>query len=136
MHTQQPSAADSSLVELRRAVESNDPAAIRAALPDPPHFLTSVIQQLPCSERDAVLAGVLLALEAEEDVWYIIEAAAMNDTVRPQNRVLVAVAPFILADQLADALTLAQAIPDTEASAEAQQAIRMRAAKLALPIDR
>lgn len=99
---------------LQNAIATGDPAAIRAALPEPPHFL-EMLFALPPAERDAILAGVFPALETDEDRWEIIEAAVMDSKAHPERGAFAAVAPYIPELMAAEARALITHVTATAA---------------------
>lgn len=121
------------LQPLRAAIAAGDPAAIRAAIPEPPDFLPTLLS-LPPAERDAVVAGVIPVLETDEDRWELIEAAAQDSIARPELRAFLAVVPHIPASLLSDARKLATAIHDPEDPGVAARAVDDRADELGVAL--
>lgn len=119
------------LQPLREAVASGNHDAIRASIPEPPVFLTTVFKLDP-DDRDTILRGVFSALDTDEDRWEIIEAAAMDTIVRPERGAFIAVVPYILPDMLDDAQALVQQFPDGSMAHEARKVLAERAARLAV----
>jgi hypothetical protein len=123
-----PSLSEADILRpLREAIATGDGTTIRATLPEPPTFLKALFG-LDEAERDAILAGVFLALETDEDRWEIIEAAAMDTVVRPERRSFIAVTPYIPANMLDDARDLVVRFPSTDIADEAHKALDARMA--------
>lgn len=120
------------LQTLRDAIATGRPNAIQAALPEPPAFLPALFAAAP-SDRNAIIAGVLPALEMDEDRWVIIEAAAQDTVARPEQGAFLATIPLIPAELIPDARKLAATLSGPAGTA-AVQAINVRAAELGVAL--
>lgn len=125
--------APSELQALRKAVAKGDKAAIQAALPEPPAFLSLVFSLSP-EERDYLLVSILPALETEEDQWEIIEAAAQDTNVRSSSPSILPLIPQIPASLIHDTRRLASLLNDADVSAIVVRAIDERAAMLGIAL--
>jgi hypothetical protein len=118
-----------SLQPLRNAITMGNTEAILAALPEPPAFLT-ILFKLEPDDRDTILAGVFPVLDAQEDQWEVIEAAAMNTIAQPERQAFMAVVPYIPAEMLVDARKLVEQFPNRSTADEARRALDTRTAEL------
>lgn len=121
------------LQRLREAVGTGDPDAVLAAIPEPPHLLSTLFS-LDIAARDAILAGVFPVFDTDEDRWELIEAAAMDSVARPERGAFIAVAPYIPLSLLDEARTLAQRLPNGAAQRDARNALEARAAALGITL--
>lgn len=96
---------------LKEAILQGGVEEIRAAIPEPPHFIREVFL-LPQVERDVIITAVLPVLETDEDCWEVIEACVQNTVARPQSNAILAIVPCIPERLLLENRDLVQQIPD------------------------
>ena len=114
MYMPAPVSKTNTIDDLRAAIQRGDAESIRAAMPEPPGFLSQVFVLEP-DDMNKILAGVFSVLETDEDRWEIIEAAAMNTISQPERNAFLAVVPYIPQDLLADVYRLMERMPDSDA---------------------
>jgi len=118
--------------QLRAVVLAGDREQILGAiseLPDFLDFLASLFSLEP-SERDWILAAVINAFDTEEDVWEIIEAAAMDTVAQPERGTFLGVIPHIPPGILNDALMLTEQFTSPEVRRIASEALNARLGSL------
>lgn len=121
------------LQPLREAIAAGNPRDIQASIPEPPEFLPALFSLLSV-DRNAIIAGVMPVLDAEEDQWELIEAAVQDSIARPENKAFLDIVPYIPASLLADARKLASSIHDPEGANIAARAIDDRADELGVAL--
>ena len=110
------------LADLRAAIHTGDVEQIRAAIPEPPGFL-SVVFTLEAEDRNKILASALAVLDIDEDRWEIIEAAAMNTIAWPERNALLSVVPYIPRDLFIDVYRLIEHLPESDAIRAVRRAL-------------
>ena len=111
--------------QLRAAALAGNREQILDAILESPDFLGSLFSLEP-DERERILAAVIDAFDTEEDVWEIIEAAAMDTVSRPERGTFLAVIPHIPSTMLNDALMLTEQFTSPAIRQYASEALNAR----------